>query len=74
MSMFNDISWGSRDNKVECESNTNRVSQYARRIVAGEWSFLGLGSEKKWYSISEDGPQGEWDRVAELMMLKFAES
>ena len=21
MSMFNDISWGSRDNKIECESN-----------------------------------------------------
>ena len=21
MSMFNDISWGSKDNKIECESN-----------------------------------------------------
>ena len=26
MSMFNDISWGSRDNKVECESNARLVS------------------------------------------------
>ena len=71
MSMFNDISWGSRDNKVECESNANLVSLYARRFGAGQWSFLGPGSEKKWYSISEDSPQGEWDIMAELMMLKI---
>ena len=74
MSMFNDISWGSRDNKVECESNANLVSLYARRFGAGQWSFLGPGSEKKWYSISEDGPQGEWDKMAEKMMLTLAES
>ena len=40
----------------------------------GKWSFLGPGSEKKWYSTHESKPQGEWDRVAELMMLKFGES
>ena len=34
----------------------------------------GLGSEKKWYSISEDSPQGEWDRMAEKMMVILAES
>ena len=74
MSMFNDISWGSKDNKIECESNTQLVSLFARRFGAGQWSFLGPGSEKKWYSISEDSPQGEWDKIAELMMLKFGES
>ena len=37
------------------------------------WSFLGPGSEKKWYSTYIDRPQGEWDRVAE-MMIKFRES
>ena len=42
MSMFNDISCGSRDNEKECESNANLVSLY---------------SEKKWNSISEDSPQ-----------------
>ena len=26
------------------------------------------------YSISEDSPQGEWDNVAERMLLEFAES
>ena len=34
------------------------------------WSWI----RKKWYSISEDSPQGEWDKIAELMMLKFDES
>ena len=31
MSMFNDISWGSRDNKVECESNANLVLVVVQR-------------------------------------------
>ena len=44
------------------------------RFPAGRWSFLGPGSEKKWYSIHDSKPQGEWNRVAELMMIKFGES
>ena len=36
--------------------------------------FLGPGSEKKWYSTYDSRPQGEWDKVAELMMLEFGES
>ena len=51
MSMFNDISWGSKDNKKECESNAQLVSLYVKRFGAGQWSFLGPGAEKKWYSI-----------------------
>ena len=74
MLMFNDISWGSRDNKIECEANAKLVSLFARRCGAGQWSFLGPGSEKKWYSISEDSPQGEWDKMAEKMMSTFGES
>ena len=34
----------------------------------------GPGSEKKWYCISEDSPQGVWDNMAEKMLLDFAES
>ena len=49
MSMFNDISWGSKDNK-KCKSSAQLVSLYAKRFGAGHWSFLGPGSEKKWYS------------------------
>ena len=74
MSMFNDISWGSRDNKKECESNAQLVSLFAKRFGAGQWSFLGPGSEKKWNSISEYSPQGEWDKMAEKMMVTLAES
>ena len=47
------------------------MSLFAKRFPAGRWSFLGPGSEKKWYSTYIDRPQGEWDRVAELMMIKF---
>ena len=74
MSMFNDISCGSRDNEKECESNARLVSQNARRFGTGQWSFLRPGSEKKWHSISADSPQGEWDTMAEKMMLEFGES
>ena len=74
MSMFNDISWGSQDNEQECESNANFVSTYARRFSPGRWSFLGPGSEKKWHSTYDSKPQGEWDRVAEQMMMEFSES
>ena len=58
----------------ECELSANLVSIYARRFPPGKWSFFGLGSEKKWYSTHDSKPQGEWDRVAELLMIKFGES
>ena len=74
MSMINDISWGSKDNKKECGSSAQLVCLHAKRFGAGQWSFLGPGSEKKLYSTNEYSPQGEWDRVAEQMMLTFAES
>ena len=73
MSMFNDISMGSKDNEQECESNANLVCIYARRFSPGRWSFLGPGSEEKWFCTHDSKPQGEWDRVAELM-IKFGES
>ena len=47
---------------------------FAKRFGAGQWSLIGPGSEKKWYSISGDSPQGEWDKMVEKMMLEFAES
>ena len=36
-------------------------------------SFIGSGSEKKWYS-AENSPQGAWDNIAEEILLEFAES
>ena len=58
MSMFNDISWGSKDIEQECELSAKLVSIYATRFSPRRWSFLGPGSEKKWYSTHESKPQG----------------
>ena len=73
MSMFNDISCDRKDNKDECLKNAEFVKTFAKRFGIGQWSFIGPGSEKKWYP-SENSPQGAWDHVAEDMLLKFAES
>ena len=73
MSMFNDISCDRNDNKDECFKNANYVKTFAGRFGIGQWSFIGPGSEKKWYP-SENSPQGEWDHIAEQMLLEFAES
>ena len=73
MSMFNDISCDRRDNKDECLANAGVVKVLARRFGVGQWSFIGPGSEKKWYS-AENSPQGVWDNTAEEMLLEFAES
>ena len=73
MSMFNDISCDRYDNKDECLKNADFVKTFAKRIGIGQWSFIGPGSEKKWYP-SENSPQGAWDNIAEQMLLEFAES
>ena len=63
MSMFNDISCDRYDNKDECLKNAEFVKTFAKRFGIGQWSFIGPGSEKKWYP-SENSPQGAWDHVA----------
>ena len=45
-----------------------------KRFGKGQWSFIGPGSEKKWYSICEDSPQDEWDKMAERKLLELTES
>ena len=72
MSMFNDIFCDRYDNKDECLRNANIVKTFAGRFGIGQWSFIGPGSEKKWYP-SENSPQGAWDHIAEEMLLLFAE-
>ena len=73
MSMFNDISCDRKDNKDECFKNASFLKTFTGRFGIGQWSFIGPGSEKKWYS-SETSPQGAWDHIAEEMLLEFAES
>ena len=74
MSMFNDISCDKKDNEEECVANAKVVSILARKFDIGQWSFIGPGSEKKWYSMEENSPQGIWDHIADKMLLEFAES
>ena len=73
MSLFNDISCDRKGNKDECLANAGVVKVLARRFGVGQWSFIGPGSEKKWYS-AENSPQRAWDNIAEEMLLEFAES
>ena len=74
MSMFNDISCDGKGNEEECVANSKVVSILAKKFGFGQWSFIGPGSEKKWYSMEEDSPQGIWDHIAEKILLEFAES
>ena len=53
MSMFNDISCDGKGNEEECVANAKVVSMLARKFGIGQWSFIGPGSEKKWYSMEE---------------------
>ena len=62
-----------KGNKDKCLGNAGVVKVLARRFGVGQWSFIGPGSEKKWYS-SENSPQGAWDNIAEQMLQEFAES
>ena len=74
MSMFNDISCDRKGNKDECVANAGVDKVLARRFGVGQWSFIGPGSEKKWYSGEENNPQRAWDHIADEMLLEFAES
>ena len=74
MSMFNDISCDRKGNKEECLANARVVKVLVKKFGIGQWSFIGPGSEKKWYSMEENSPQGAWDHIADKMLLEFAES
>ena len=74
MSMYNDIAWREKGNTERCEYNSQTVAEYARKFPRGLWSFLGHGSEKKWYGTCTEKPDGSWDKIAEDMMLNFSVS
>ena len=74
MSMVKDISCDGKGNEEECVANAKVVSILAKKFGIGQWSFVGPGSEKKWYSMEENSPQGICDHIAEKMLVEFAES
>ena len=67
--MFNDIEW--KKNDENCISNAEQVKTYSNRFLAEHWTFLGPGSEKKWYGCSHDGQR---DRTANKMVQQFKET
>ena len=76
MSMFNDISCGTKDNEKECLAHTLKPRIFVCKKI---WKramviLLVLVLKSKWYSFKEDSPQGIWDKIAERMLLEFAES
>ena len=46
-----------------CIANSFNVADSARKFAPGRWSFLGLGSEKKWNGIHVNKPDGEWRKL-----------
>ena len=43
-------------------------SEFLQTFAQGHWSFLGPGSEKKWYGTHVFKSNGECDDVADIMM------
>ena len=74
VSMFNDMSWGSKEKyarmRIKRSTRFDFCNKTFTRKMVIPWTWI----RKKWYYALECKPQGEWDRVAELMMLKFGES
>ena len=64
MSMFNDISCGTKENEEECLAHAKVVSLYARKFGKGQWSFFGPRSEKKWYSMEERAVHKEFGIIS----------
>ena len=56
-----------KDNERECLAHAKVVSLYAKKFGTGHWSI-------QWHSMEEDSPQGIWDKLAEKMLIEFAES
>ena len=55
-------------------NNSKTIREYAERFSRGHWSFLGSGSEKKWYGTCDGEPDGSWNRTAEKILQNFAGS
>ena len=60
------------ENRENCIANSF-VADSARKFAQGHWSFLGPGSEKKWNGTHVYKTNGEWDEVADVMIVNFSE-
>ena len=75
MSMYNDVDWSQgKEIFKTCVSHSAEVKAHAHRLPKGHWSFLGPGTEEKWYGTHTYKPEGLWNRSAEMMMPNLGES
>ena len=72
--MYNDIVRGDPHNERVCLANSTLWLNMQRSSLWGHWSFLGPRSETKCNATDTFRPGGEWDRVAEPMMINLSES
>ena len=63
-----------KGNDESCVDNSKTIKEYAERFPRGQWSFLGPGSDKKWYGTYDDKPDGSWNRTTEKMLQNFKDS
>ena len=67
MSMFNDIVWDAGGNDELRVNYSKTIEEYAEKFPRGHWSFLGPGSEKKWYgTYDHKSDRRKWKEVNTL--------
>ena len=66
--LWNKRQWRRMSGK--CSTRIYVSKKIWKRTMVIHWSWFW----EKWCSISEDSPQGIWDKIAERMLLEFAES
>ena len=77
MSMYNDIEWRAKGNEERCQYYSpiqRTVANCARRFPRGHWTFLGAGSEEKWFRTYTNRSDGSWNQSAENMVANFSGS
>ena len=74
MSMSNDIDWTRKGNDGICISTSGKVKEYAKRFPHGHSTFLGSGSELKWYGTQSYLPDGKRESTAIQIVERFKDS
>ena len=74
MSMYKDIRRRTAGNEDNSVANFFNAATYAKRFPFECWSYVGPGCQKKWCGTHVNKPNSEWNRVAEIIMINFAES
>ena len=60
------------DNLDSVENNLRHSAKGS--LDAYDVTFSLTGSEKKWYSIEKNSPQGIWDHIRDKMLFEFAKA